>query len=132
MLLDYFALWYRSYTAGSAGSRGATRRVPSVVVLEYAGKEYRVPVGELEQFLLSIQEEPKVRKIVRKRVRKNKKSQFAPVVKLIDAPEDEKEQILATIDRNNEKLHHMWNILLTQRLIEQDDEETLLLLLGAM
>jgi len=127
MLLDYFGLWYRSYTSGSAGSKGG-RSSPNVVVVEYAGKEYRIPVSELEQFLMSIREEPKVRKIVKKRVRKNKKAQFAPVVKLVDAPEEEVEHIQEAIDRGNEKLHYVWNILLQRRLQDMDDEEAILLL----
>ena len=125
MLLDYFSLWYRTLTAGSAGSKGGRL---GVVVVSYAGKEYRVPVGELEAFLASLREEPKVVRQFKKRVRKNKKAQFAPVVRLIDAPEDEIEHVRHTIDNSNEKLHYIWNNLLAKRLQSLDDEEAILLL----
>lgn len=125
MLLDYFALWYRSYTSGSAGSKGVARPV-SIVVVEYAGKEYRVPIGEVHSFLARLAEPPEVRKVFKKRVRKNKKSQYRPVVKVVYAPEEEIEQVNAAIDRSNEKLQYVWNKLLQDLY---DDEAILLLVM---
>jgi hypothetical protein len=129
MLLDYFGLWYRSLTAGSAGG-AAKPRIPNVVVLEYAGKEYRVPVSEVASFLASITPEPAIRKIQKKRVRKNKKSQYQPVVKLLDSPDEETEHIQAAIDRTNETIYRIWQRLLERKALEREDEE-ILLLLGA-
>jgi hypothetical protein len=125
--------WGASWGCGviNAVAGAIARRRPTLVILEYAGKQYRVPVGELENFLAKIREESAVKKIFKKRVRKNKKSQNQPVVKVIDAPDDEIEHINLAIDRSNEKLHHVWKILLQRKLLDLGDEETLLLLVMA-
>ena len=127
MLLDYFGLWYRAYTSGSAGSTGG-RVSPKVVVLEYAGKEYRIPAGEVSNFLASITKEVAVKKVFKKRVRKNKKAQYQPEVKIVEAPDEEIDHIQVAIDRSNERLHHIWQMLLLRKLQEIDDEESILLL----
>jgi hypothetical protein len=132
MLLDYFGLWYRAFTAGSAGSGKGKARAPAVVVVSYAGKEYRVPVGELSVFLASLVEEPAVKKVQKKRVRKNKKSQHMPVIRLVEAPGEEIPHIQQTIDTFNDTLYRIWQRILLRKAQEQDDDEALILLMGAM
>lgn len=128
MLLDYFGLWYRALTAGSAGSAKGAARQARIVVVEYAGQQYRVPIEQIASFLEGLREPKKVARYSRKRIRKGKKAQFAPQVKLVDAPPEEVAVIETAIDKTNEIIQSIWASLIQRKLLERDDDEAILLL----
>lgn len=120
-------------TAGIAPIRAVGRTKVALAVVEYDGKQYRLPVEDVYLFLDAIKEESKVPKPVKVKRKKGRKTLVVedkkPKVVLISAPREFSPMIQTAIDRTNEILEHIWRSL-TQRLLnELDDEEALLLLL---
>lgn len=118
-------------TTGGPG-RGSSRTHRQTVVVEYDGKEYRVPIENLGSFLDARKESVKLApvKIYKKKHGKRiSVENSSPVVKLVSVPKEYVAECRKQIDRTNEILEHIWRGLIQRGLNLIADEEDALLFL---
>lgn len=112
-------------------SRVARRRV----VVDVDGKEYVVPIEDLQEFLNAISEKTeRVAKAPKKRkAREQKKIDiqevYAPEIKIISVPFEEIALIQRNIDRTNEIMRQVFEGAIRRYLQDLEDEEECLLML---
>ena len=110
------------------------RRQRRQIIVAHNGKDYIVDPEELPQFLAQIQENIKETVVERAATKRTKKP--APVVKLIEAPEDTKALILSQLSAVNRLIRDEWamavaNYLAYRQAVEQDEDEIEFLLMAA-
>jgi len=119
MLLDLWGLIQKNLF------RGANSRKELPVIVEYEGKEFRVPESQLAVFLKRIEKrtEKIAKKVVRKQVVEKKQ------VRVVEAPKEIEYQVTNQIEATNDQLDVIWQMI--QDKLQQLDDEEVLLLLGA-
>jgi hypothetical protein len=119
--------------APASGVRGAKRRKSAIAVVEYDGRDYRVPLDSLDSFLELIKqkaETPKPVKVIAKKKKKTLQvSTQSPRLVIKSAPPDFMAEFRQFVDRSNEVLDKIWQGLVSRELAELDDEEAVLLLI---
>ena len=106
------------------------------IIVAHNGKDYVVELDELPNFLAQIEEETPAVVVKRAATKRTKKP--APVVKLVEAPEDSKSLILEQLSATNRLIRTEWasavqNYLAYKAAVElaQDEEDIELLLMAA-
>jgi hypothetical protein len=120
--------------AAGVPGRGRPRIHRPIAVVEYDGRDYRVPLDNLDSFLELIKkkaEKPEPVKVVKKKKKKTLKvsSEQPPKLVIKSAPPEFMAEFKQFVDKSNEVLEKIWQGLISRALAELDDEEALLLLL---
>lgn len=129
--------WGRIDTAtavtGGAASRGGSRR-PLVAVIAVDGKDYRVPIDMVQEFVdalkAKIKEAPPPKVLKKRRKSKTVEKVAAPIhIVIKSAPVEYFAQIESIVDRSNEIFNTLWQRAIQKYLLQLDDEEAILLLI---
>ena len=120
-------------SAGVPG-RGRPRIHRPIAVVEYDGRDYRVPLDKLDDFLELVKkkaETPEPVKVVKKKKKKTLKvsPQQPPKLVIKSAPPEFLMEFEQFVDRSNEILDKIWQGMISRALAELDDEEAILLTL---
>ncbi len=119
-----------------SGVRGSRRQ--RIAVVEYDGRDYRVPLESLDSFLDLVKkkaETPAPVKVVSKKKKKTLQvtNEQPPKLVIKSAPAEVMFEFEQFVDRSNEILEKIWQGLvartLAETLAELDDEEAMLLLM---
>lgn len=122
-------------TAGGRGSKGREERQHKpVAIVEYKGRDYRVPLDALDSFLEVIKkkaEQPEPVKVVKRKKKKTLKVQpnQPPLLVIKSAPVEYQIEFKQFVDRSNEILMKIWQGMIARSLAELDDEEAILMCL---
>lgn len=103
------------------------------IVVAHNGKDYVVELEDLPDFLNQIQETVRETVVERAAVKRTKKT--APVVKIVDAPEDTKALVLNQLNAVNRLIRDEWAMAVAdyfayKAAVDQDEEEIELLLMA--
>ena len=118
MLLDLWGLIQKNLFRGANSSSG---KRSGIVVVEYEGKEYKVPEAHLQMFLKNIEKKVE-KKAVKKRIKE------VPQVVLKESPVAEEPHYAAMVQATNDTLTTIWNMI---QVAQYDEDEDLILILGA-
>ncbi len=116
---------------GGRGSRGReARRKNQIAVVEYDGRDYRVPLDNLESFLELVKKKAEIPAPVKVAKKKAKVSpKVSPRIVIKSAPPGFMAEFQQFADRSNEILEKIWQGMISRALAELDDEEAILLTL---
>lgn len=103
------------------------------LVIAHNGRDHVIDVDELPAFLERIEQD--VREVVVERAATKRTKKPAPVVKLIEAPEDTRQQVLDQLSVVNRLIRSEWalavqNYLAYKAAYEQEEEEIEFLLMA--
>ena len=120
-------------STGGAVSRGGFKR-PLVAVIAVDGKDYRVPIDMVQEFVdalkAKIKEAPPPKVLKKRRKGKTVEKVAAPIhIVIRSAPVEYFAQIESIIDRSNEIFNTLWQRAIQKYLLQLDDEEAILLLI---
>jgi hypothetical protein len=109
---------------------GGFSRKPRIAIVTVEGVDYRVPVDLLQQFL-----ESKVEKVVEAAILKVAKKRKKQGISKIKPPKIEIKSgdLVCTkiVEDINGAIVELWNRILTRKVLEWEDEEILMLLIGS-
>lgn len=115
-------------TGGAAGSKTRRRRL---VIVEVDGKDYRVPVELLQEFLSAVSDKAEQKPIPKKRKQKQKvvEAVAPPQIVIKSVAQADIELVQRHVDRTNEIMRQVWEGALKRYLEDIEEEEWLLMLL---
>lgn len=123
-------------TGGAGGSSSRNKKRPSLVIVEVDGKEYKVPIEQLQEFLDAVAKERqetiekpvvKAKKSVQKKVQEQPIAPPQITVKSIHS--EDIALVQKHVDRTNEIMRQVWEGALKRYLEDIEEEEWLLMLL---
>ncbi len=115
-----------------AGGSSSRKKRPRIAIVEIDGKEYRVPVEQLQEFLNAIPQKADPQPIPKKRKQKQKAVQAvqsAPQIIVRSIPVEDIELVQRHVDRTNEIMRQVWEGAIKRYLEDIEEEEWLLMLL---
>jgi hypothetical protein len=124
--------WGYSEKTSEGGIGGQGRKKKRLVVVEYDGKEYRVPEDQLQAFLQAIEtkaeDKPAVKTIKKRKVRKVVEV-APPEVIIKSAPPDIIESVQTQVDYANIKIANILHDAAIRYFQQMDEEDELILLM---